>query len=261
MTGASGSPRALGRVAIVTGAAGAIGSASARALAREGADLVLVDVRSTRATAKAVRAEGRRAVEVRANVVRKAEVAKVIRCTLAAFGRIDILATIAGTTSFGAGASLSEAEWDRVQAINLKSVFVCIQAVIPAMRRQRYGRIVNMGSIIGKNGGNARPWIDPGEQAMSSSVAYGVAKAGVHTLTIFFARELASSGITVNAIAPGPVASVMSRRLPARLRRLIPVGRIGRPDEIADAVAFLAGDNAGFISGEILDINGAMWSD
>lgn len=253
--------RVPGRVALVTGAAGAIGSATAVALAREGADVALVDSRSTAATAMAVRAEGRGALELRANVARKADVQRVVRRTLAAYRRIDILATIAGTTSFGAGATLPEKEWDRVQAVNLKSVFLCIQAVIPAMRRQKHGRIINMGSVIGKNGGNARPWIDPGEQALSSSVAYGVAKAGVHTLTIFFARELAAQGITVNAIAPGPVASVMSRKLPARLKRLIPVGRIGSPEEIADAAAFLAGDGAGFISGEILDINGAMWSD
>jgi len=253
--------RAPGRVALVTGAAGAIGSAAALALAREGADVVLVDSRSTAASAKAVRAEGRRALELRADVARKADVRQMVRRALAAYRRIDILATIAGTTSFGAGATLSEREWDRVQTVNLKSVFLCVQAVIPAMRRQRYGRIINMGSVIGKNGGNARPWIDPAEQALSSSVAYGVAKAGVHTLTIFFARELAAQGITVNAIAPGPVASAMSRKLPARLRRLIPAGRIGRPEEVADAVAFLAGDSAGFISGEILDVNGAMWSD
>ena len=97
------------------------------------------------------------------------------------------------------------------------------------MQAQRYGRIINLGSIIGKNGGNARPWIDTSEQDRSSNVAYGVSKAGVHALTFFLARELATSGITVNAIAPGPVASAMTKELPTTLSALIPVGRMGSP--------------------------------
>lgn len=253
--------RVPGRVAIVTGAAGAIGSATARTLARHGADVVLVDLRPVDAVAKSVAAEGRRSIAVQADLSRQEDVARMVRESLAAFPRIDILANIAGTTSFGPGASLDEAEWDRVQSVNLKSVFFCIQAVIPTMRAQRYGRIVNMGSVIAKNGGNARPWMDPEEQNLSSSVAYGVSKAGVHTLTVFFARELASHGITVNAVAPGPVASPMAQRLPDRLKALIPAGRIGTPEEVADAVAFLAADVSAFISGEVLDVNGAMWSD
>ena len=259
--GGGGLQRVSGRVALVTGAAGAIGSATALTLARHGADVVLVDVKPVKAVAQAVAAEDRRVLELKADVSRKADVARVVKRALAAFGRIDILANVAGTTSFGAGATLTEAEWDRVLAINLKSVFFCIQAVIPAMRAQRYGRIVNSGSVIGKNGGNARPWMDPEEQNLSSSVVYGISKSGVHTLTIFFARELAAHGITVNAVAPGPVASAMTARLPNRLKQLIPAGRIGLPEEVADAIVFLAGDAAAFVSGEVLDINGAMWGD
>ena len=253
--------RVAGRVAIVTGAAGAIGAATAVTLARAGADLVLVDLKSSAAVSQLVIAEGRRAIEVIADVSRKDQVSAMVARCLEEFGRIDILANIAGTVSFGAGSNLEESEWQRVLTTNLTSVLLCTQAVIPAMRERRYGRIINMGSVIGKNGGNSRPWIDPEEQNLSSSVAYGVSKSGVHTLTIFFARELASQGITVNAVAPGPITSAMSQRLPERLKALIPAGRIGTPEEVADAIGFLAGDMASFISGEVLDINGAMWSD
>lgn len=129
------------------------------------------------------------------------------------------------------------------------------------MQAQRYGRIINLGSIIGKNGGNARPWIDTSEQDRSSNVAYGVSKAGVHALTFFLARELATSGITVNAIAPGPVASAMTKELPTTLSALIPVGRMGQPEDVASAALFLASESAGFITGEILDVNGGMLAD
>jgi 3-oxoacyl-[acyl-carrier protein] reductase len=145
--------------------------------------------------------------------------------------------------------------------VNLKGTFLCCQAVIPAMRQAGHGRIINLGSIIGKNGGNARPWIDPGEQDRSSNVAYGVSKAGVHALTAFLARELARDGITVNAVAPGPVASAMTTNFPEALRALIPAGRMGRAEEVAAAITFLAGPEAGFITGEVLDVNGGMWSD
>jgi 3-oxoacyl-[acyl-carrier protein] reductase len=129
------------------------------------------------------------------------------------------------------------------------------------MRANRNGRIVNIGSIIGKNGGNARPWLDRAEQQHSSNVAYGVSKAGVHALTFFLARELATDGITVNAVAPGPIASAMTTSFPASLQALIPVGRMGRAEEVAAAVAFLAGPDAAFITGEVLDVNGGMWAD
>lgn len=253
--------RVQGRVAVVTGASGAIGSATALMLARHGADVVLADLKPSTAVARAIAAEGRRAVEIVADVSRRDQVDSMVARALDEFGRIDILANIAGTVSFGPGATLTQAEWQRVLETNLTSVLHCIQAVIPTMRERGYGRIVNMGSVIAKNGGNARPWIDPEEQNLSSSVAYGVSKSGVHTLTIFFARELARHGITVNAVAPGPTASAMAQRLPDRLKALIPAGRIGTPEEVADAVVFLAGDTAAFITGEILDVNGGSWSD
>lgn len=241
-----------GRVALVTGAAGGIGSATARALLARGARLALAD----RAAPSA-----EDALNLAVDVTDSAQVRAMVDRVVAEYGRLDILVNVAGTVSMGAAATLPEAEWDRVMAVNLKGSFLCCQAVIPAMRANRHGRIINIGSIIGKNGGNARPWIDAAEQDRASNVAYGVSKAGVHAMTAFLARELAVDGITVNAVAPGPIASAMTTNFPAALQALIPVGRMGRAEEVAAAIAFLAGPDTGFITGEVLDINGGMWSD
>lgn len=241
-----------GRVALITGAAGGIGRAVASAFAGAGASLALID------RAEAGDIDG---LWLTGDVTDRSFVLSAVDRTIAEFGRLDILVNVAGIVSFGPAATLAEAEWDRVIDINLKGTFLCCQAVIPVMRAQRYGRIVNLGSVIGKNGGNARPWIDPAEQERSSNVAYGVSKAGVHALTFFLARELAPDGITVNAIAPGPIASAMTTNLPQSLRALIPVGRMGRAEDVANAALFLAGKAASFVTAEILDVNGGMWAD
>lgn len=246
-----------GRVALVTGAAGGIGSAVARAFAAAGADLALLDTAPPEALAAEL---GGRSIALAADVTRRQQIIDAVARTTAELGRLDILVNVAGIVSFGAAATLAEAEWDRVLDINLKGTFLCCQAVIPAMRAGGYGRIINLGSVIGKNGGNARPWIDRSEQERSSNVAYGAAKAGVHALTLFLARELAPD-ITVNAIAPGPVASAMTTNLPQSLRALIPMGRMGRAEDVANAALFLAGEGASFVTAEILDVNGGMWAD
>jgi 3-oxoacyl-[acyl-carrier protein] reductase len=250
-----------GCAAIITGAGGGIGSATARAFAREGADLCLADLHATRALAEELAATGRGAIDVPTDVTRKDRVETLVDRALDAYGKVDVLVNVAGTVSFGSAEAIAEAEWDRVLAINLKGTFLCCQAVMPGMRARRYGRIVNIGSILAKNGGNARPWIDRAEQNGAANAAYGASKAGVHALTSFLARELAADGITVNAVAPGPIASAMTADFPARLRSLIPVGRMGSAAEVAEACVFLAAASSAYITGEILDVNGGMWSD
>jgi 3-oxoacyl-[acyl-carrier protein] reductase len=253
--------KAGGRVAIVTGAAGGIGSATARILARDGANLCLADLRPADELAVELRKTGRDIIVQSFEMCDVGSIRTMVDRTVETFGRVDILVNVAGVTSMGSAEELAEAEWDHVLDTNLKGVFYCCQSVIRQMRSQKYGRIVNIGSILGKNGGNPRPWIDRSEQLRAGNVAYGAAKAGVHAMTFYLAKELASEGITVNAVAPGPIASAMTTSFPATLRALIPVGRMGEASEVAEAVAFLASDAAAFITGEVLDVNGGAWCD
>lgn len=244
------------RVGIVTGASGAIGSAVVSALSGQGmavcaADLVSPDRNG--AEDMIFRCE--------LDVSEPASIDGMVAQTLEAFGRVDVIVNVAGVVSFGSARTLSLEEWDRVMAINLRGVFLCCQAVMPSMIAQGYGRIINIGSVLGKNGGNPRPWIDKEEQNRAANVAYGVSKAGVHAMTLYLAKELAADGITVNAVAPGVVASPLTTNFPAALKNLIPAGRVAEPSEVAAAVTFLASETSGFITGEVLDVNGGMWCD
>lgn len=243
-----------GRVALITGGAGAIGQAVAAALRERGAQVVAADRSGSPASL------GGEAVEP-LDVTDRRSVTALVHRIEQERGRLDILVNAAGVVSFGTAAELDETEWNRVLDVNLTGSFLACQAVIGPMRRRNYGRIVNLGSVVGKNGGNARPWLDPAEQQLAGNVAYGVSKAGVHMMTAFLARELAASGITVNAVAPGPIATGMTASFPAALRAAIPAGRMGTVADVSRAVLFLASDEAGFVSGEVLDVNGAMWCD
>lgn len=249
------------RVVIVTGAAGAIGAATVRAFAREDASLSLIDKQSTKSFATDLRAAGVRAASIEVDVTDSSQVQAAVGEVLDIFGRVDVLVNVAGVVSHGAAEHLSEEEWDRVLAVNLKGAFLCCRSVIPPMRAQHYGRILNIGSVTGKSGGNARPWLDREEQEQAANIAYGVSKAGVHAMTLYLAKELAADGITVNAVAPGPIATEMTTTFPDSLKQLIPVGRMGTVEDVAEAILFLAAEGSDYITGEIMDINGGLWVD
>lgn len=249
-----------GRVALVTGGNGVIGSAVAAALRAQGARVVCADGSASASWQTADAATLARDT-VRLDVTQRDAIFGLVQRVQAQIAPIDLLVNVAGVVSFGSAESLAEAEWDRVIDINLKGSFMACQAVIPGMKQLKFGRILNIGSVVGKNSGNARPWIDPAEQQRAGNVAYGVSKAGIHAMTGFLAKELAAHGITVNAIAPGPIATPMTTDFPAQLRALIPVGRMGRADDIVRSALFLADREAGFITGEVLDVNGGMLCD
>ncbi|SDR98689.1 SDR family NAD(P)-dependent oxidoreductase [Pseudomonas oryzae] len=241
-------------VAMVTGAGGAIGSAACRLLAAQGYRVAALDLAEP-ATLPAG------AWFRTCDVSSRAAVAAVVEEVERELGEIDALVNVAGVVSKGSALDLDEAELQRVLRINVQGTLIPCQLVGRRMAGRGRGAIVNIGSVVGKNGGNARPWLDPAEQASAGNVAYGMSKAAVHSLTQFLAKELASRGVRVNAVAPGPIATDMTTTFPESLRALIPLGRMGRAEEVAEAVAFLLSDKAGFISGEILDINGALWCD
>jgi NAD(P)-dependent dehydrogenase (short-subunit alcohol dehydrogenase family) len=249
-----------GRIALVTGGKGVIGSAIIAALRERGATAVCADAGGEVDARRATKAELAGAT-IALDVTDRASIAALVTRTEEQVGAIDLLVNVAGVVSFGSAHDLPEAEWDRVIDINLKGTFLACQAVMAGMKRAGFGRIVNIGSVVGKNSGNARPWLDAAEQQRAGNVAYGVSKAGVHVMTGFLAKELAAHGITVNAIAPGPIATSMTTNFPAQLKALIPVGRMGSAGDVVHAALFLASRESGFITGEILDVNGGMLCD
>jgi 2-dehydro-3-deoxy-L-rhamnonate dehydrogenase (NAD+) len=239
-----------GRVAIVTGAARGIGFAIAERLSRAGAHLVIADVVEVGAAAAVERLHeaGGKAVAAVADVTSPEEVAAMVERALDAFGKLDILVNNAGIT--GRDAPLWETtddDWEKVIGLNLTATFYCCRAVVPHMRERRSGAIVNVASISGKEGN-------------PNMIPYSVSKAGVICLTKALAKEVIQDGVRVNAVAPGVIETPLLEQLQPEaieyMRSKVPMGRMGRPEEVAAVVHFLASDDASFVTGQCYDISG-----
>ncbi len=241
-----------GKIAIVTGSARGIGLAIATVLADCGASVVVSDVNQEMAEQEAAKlvANGKQAIAVAANVASAEDVKGLVATTLSNLGRVDILVNNAGITRDGLLMRMKEEDWDAVMSVNLKGVFHCIKAVLPSMAKQRSGKIVNVSSIAGAMGN-------------AGQANYSASKAAIIGLTKTVAREYASRGITVNAVAPGFIDTAMTAPLSSDVREAllkeIPLARLGEPEDIANTVAFLASDQADYITGQVLHVNGGMY--
>jgi 3-oxoacyl-[acyl-carrier protein] reductase len=239
------------KVAIVTGGGGGIGGAIVRRFGREGAKLAIVDIDRDAAKARGdeVESDGGTAMFIVADITNKQSVEQMTRATLDRWGRIDILVNVAGGAAIKPVIDVTEAEWDHIIGINLKSTFLCSQAVLPSMMEQRYGKIVSISSIYGFTGNATR-------------ASYAAAKAGVAVFTKSLALEVVSHGITVNAIAPGRILTDRVRGHYSEAEwnervEQIPMKRAGTPDEIAGAAVFLITDENKYITGQTIHVNGA----
>ncbi len=238
------------KVALVTGAGRGIGLAAAARLAREGAAVVLADLNLDEAqqAADTLASHDLAVLPVRADVAKRDDVRAMIRAAEEHFGRLDILVNNAGIAGRAAPIEeITDDDWEAMMAIDLKSVYLCCQAAIPGMKARRYGRIVNVASIAGKEGN-------------PNMIPYSTAKAGVIGLTKALAKEVAAFGIYVNAISPAvietPILQQLTPEQVAYMVQRIPLGRPGRPEEVAALICWLASDEASFTTGQCIDISG-----
>ena len=240
-----------GKVAVVTGSGQGIGRQIALTLSSLGANVAVTDINA--ASAQEVAAEiaqtGVKSISVVGDVSKQEDAASLVEQTLSSLGRVDILVNNAGITRDTLLLRMSASDWDQVMAINLKGAFLCTQAVLRHMLRQREGRIINIASVVGLIGN-------------AGQANYAAAKAGLIGLTKSTAREGASRGVTANAIAPGFIDTGMTSKLSDAVKqeflRQIPLGYMGTPGDVANAVAFLASDEARYITGHVLNVDGGM---
>lgn len=240
------------RVAIVTGASRGIGKSISLALAACGAKIVAVDIdlAATEAMVAELKANGIDAIAVQGNVTLSADAEKMVQAAVEAFGRVDILVNNAGITRDALLLRMKDEDWDAVLSVNLKGAFLCSRAAAKVMSKQRYGRIINIASVVGQMGN-------------AGQANYCASKAGLMGLTRSNARELARRNVTVNAVAPGFIATDMTEALPEKTREelaaQIPLERLGSAEDIAHAVVFLAQEKSGYITGQVLAVNGGMY--
>ena len=240
------------KVALVTGASRGIGRSISLALAAQGAKIVAVDIdlAATEAFVEELKASGTEAVAVQGNVTQAADVERMVEVAKTSFDRIDILVNNAGITRDALLLRMKDEDWDAVLDVNLKGAFLCTRAVSKLMTKQRSGRIINIASVVGQMGN-------------AGQANYCASKAGLMGLTRSNARELAKRNITVNAVAPGFIATDMTDALPEQKRQelaaQIPLERLGSADDIAYTVLFLASDQAGYITGQVIGVNGGMY--
>ena len=239
------------KVAIVTGASRGIGRSISLALAAEGARIVAVDldINETEKVAEEIRALGAEALAVMGNVTVAADADRMIEAAVEKFGRVDILVNNAGITRDGLLLRMKDEDWDAVLSVNLKGAFVCSRAAAKVMAKQRSGRIINIASVVGQMGN-------------AGQANYCASKAGLIGLTKSNARELAKRNVTVNAVAPGfietAMTAVLSEEFKQKALKQIPLGRLGTPEDVASVVAFLASDDAAYVTGHVLSVNGGM---
>lgn len=241
-----------GKVAVVTGAGQGIGRTIALALAERGADIVIADINGDLATeaARHVEALGRSAHAQHVNVARLQECEELMKAVIERFGKIDILVNNAGITRDTVLLRMKEEQWDDVISVNLKGTFNCTKTAIRYMFRQKSGRIINIASVTGSMGN-------------AGQSNYSASKAGVMGFTRAVAREYAEYGITVNAVAPGFIETAMTDAIPQKERDMliaqIPAKRLGKPDDVAFMVCFLASKYADYITGQVIHINGGLY--
>ena len=248
-----------GKVVIITGASLGIGKATALEFAKSGASVVVNYFQSKEAAEQIVeniKTSGGKAVAIQADVSKSQDVQRLVKTTQDTFGeRIDILVNNAGSLIERRSIQdMTEELWDETMDVNLKSVYLCSNAIIPIMKKNKYGRIINISSIAARNGGGI------------GATHYSASKAAVLTFTKGLAKELANTGITVNAVAPGVITTPFHDKFSTTeiregFKKIIPLGREGTPEEIAYVILFLASDYSSYMLGETIEVNGGMWMD